>query len=183
MPAVPTEVVLEQYQLRSTFFAEKLNDFGFFSFERKVKKIIKDQGDLFNWDERLDWGISQDAWGEIESKGIPPLSIFCHPRIVSQHPSLIRYYRSVALLPQKGMQSISSVSAIKEIEEGERSVPQGKISNVVTTLNELVSSIISLTHDIDSKKIMGMMYSTAGTTIDGSWSCLLYTSPSPRDRG
>lgn len=169
MPAVPAEVILEQYQLRSTFFAEKLNELGFFDFEKKVKKIIKDQEDLFSWDDRLDWGITKDAWKRIESKGIAPLSIFCHPRIVSHHPSLIRYYRSVALLPQKGMQTIASVSAIKDIEDGKRNVPQPKVLNVVSTLNEFVSSIVSLTPNIDSKKISGMMYSTAGTTIDGSW--------------
>ena len=169
MPAVPAEVILEQYQLRSTFFAEKLGDFGFFDFEKKVQKIIDDQKDLFNWDNRLKWGVSDDAWNEILSKKMDPLSIFCHPRIISHHPKLIRYYRSVALLPQKGMQSISSVSAIKEIEEGKRNVPQEKVLNVVCTLNALVSSIITLTPDIDSKKISGMMYSTAGTTIDGSW--------------
>lgn len=169
MPSVPAEVILEQYQLRSTFFAEKLSDFGFFDFERKINKIIYDQEDLFCWDERHKWGISENAWVEIASKGITPLSIFCHPRIVSHHPRLIRYYRSVALLPQKGMQSISSVSSIKDIEDGKKNVPQGKISNIVTTLNELVSSIITLNPDIDSKKILGMMYATAGTTIDGSW--------------
>lgn len=169
MPAVPVEVILEQYQLRSTFFSEKLGEHGFFDFERKINKIIEDQKDLFNWENRDEWGISGDAWDEILNKGINPLSIFCHPRIVSHHPKLIRYYRSVALLPQKGMQKISSVSGIKEIEEGKRNVPQNKVSNIVFTLNELVCSIIKLTPDIDSNKIMGMMYSTAGTSIDGSW--------------
>jgi len=169
MPAVPAEVILEQYQLRSTFFAEKLSDFGFFDFEKKINKIIFDQEDLFCWKERSQWGITESAWEEISAKEITPLSIFCHPRIVSHHPRLIRYYRSVALLPQKGMQSISSVSSIKDIEDGKKEVPHGKILNIVETLNELVSSIIALNPDIDSKKILGMMYSTAGTTIDGSW--------------
>ncbi len=49
MPAVPTEVVLEQYQLKSTFFAEKLKTLGFFQFASKIQKIIDDQGKTFNW--------------------------------------------------------------------------------------------------------------------------------------
>lgn len=169
MPIVSAEVILEQYQLRSTFFAEHLHHLGFFDFEKKVNKIIKDQEGLFSWDNQLEWGISESAWDTITVAKIAPLSIFCHPRIVSHHPSLIRYYRSVALLPQKGMQAIASVSSIKEIEDGKKSVPQGKVLNIVATLNEFISSIITLTPNINSKKILGMMYSTAGTTIDGSW--------------
>jgi len=169
MSVVPIEVILEQYQLRSTFFAEKLNEFGFFDFEKKIQKIIQDQESSFNWNERAHWGINESAWNEIQSKDFSPLAIFCHPRIVSHHPSLIKYNRSVALLPQKGMQSISSVGGIKEIENGTKAVPQGKVLNIVKALNELVSSIILLTPDIDSNKILGMMYATAGTTIDGSW--------------
>jgi len=169
MSLAPAEVILEQYQLRSTFFAEKLSGFGFFDFENKINKMIFDQGNLFCWKERSKWGIMESAWQEIQDKGIAPLSVFCHPRIVSHSPQLIRYYRSVALLPQKGMQSISSVSSIKDIEDGKKNVPPEKILNVVKTLNELVSSIVILNPELDSNKILGMMYSTAGTTIDGSW--------------
>lgn len=169
MPLVPSEVILEQYQLRSTFFAEKLDEFGFFDFATKIHKIIQDQDNTFNWDERNEWGITENAWEQIIANELPPLSVFCHPRIVSHHPSLIRYYRSVALLPQKGMQKIASISNLKEVEAGIKTVAPTKVNGVVTTLNELMSSIITLTPNIDSEKIKGMMFATAGTTIDGSW--------------
>jgi len=169
MPAVPPEVTLEQYQLRSTFFAEKIGVFGFFDFEKKINKLVADQEHLFTWNDRSNWGINEAAWKDLATNNLSPLKVFCHPRIVQQHPSLIRYYRSIALLPQKGMQAISTVSSIKEIEDGLKEVPSNKVINVVVTLNELMSSIISLTPGFNSEKITGMMYATAGTTIDGSW--------------
>jgi hypothetical protein len=79
MPQVPEEVILEQYQLKSTFFAEKLDSLGFFSFINKIKKIIDDSGDTYNWDDRAQWGIDEDVWNKIQSSALDPLQVFCHP--------------------------------------------------------------------------------------------------------
>lgn len=169
MPAVPKEVILEQYQLRSTFFAKKLNDLGFFEYNSKINKIVKTQGKTFDWSKKSDWSISDDAWESADNFAINPLSIFCHPRILKQHPQFLRYYRSIVLLPQKGLQNISGISNIKEIEGGKKKISDENILKIVSTLNSLMSSILSLSGDLNREKISGMMYATAGTTIDGSW--------------
>lgn len=169
MPRVPKEVVLEQYQLKSTFFAEKLGEMGFFGFTEKVAKLIADQGDAFDWADRKSWGISEDAWDRIEERGIHPLSVFCHPKILKLHPRFLRYYRCVAMLPQKGLQKIASVANVKEVEAGVQTLPEAKVDGVLRCLNELASAVVSLTPDLSGSKITGMMYATAGTTIDGSW--------------
>jgi hypothetical protein len=169
MPAVPIEVILEQYQLRSMFFTKKLNELGFFGYMSKIEMIINSQGDTFDWSERNSLNISEDAWEKIQKSSVHPLFIFCHPKLLKQHPKLLRYYRSVVLLPQKGLQKISGLGSIKEIENGKREIKDERIGNVVQSLNALMSSIISLSDKINKDKISGMMYATAGTTIDGSW--------------
>ncbi len=169
MPTVPKEVILEQYQLKSTFFAEKLNEMGFFHFAERIGRIISNQSDAFAWDERTLWGITDDAWEKAKENEIHPLSVFCHPKILRLHPKLLRYYRCVALLPQKGLSKISGLGNVKEIENGTQTLNNTKIPNILTALNEQTSTIISLTTDIDNEKLSGMMYATAGTTIDGSW--------------
>lgn len=169
MPVVPKEVILEQYQLRSTFFAKKLNELGFFGYKSKIGKIIKTQGDTFDWSNKMDWSISDIAWDNTELCSVHPLYVFCHPRILKQHPQLLRYYRSIVLLPQKGLQNIAGIGSVKEIEAGKKDISDDKIERIVTTLNSLMSSIISLSDNINKEKLSGMMYATAGTTIDGSW--------------
>ena len=47
--------------------------------------------------------IDQEAWERIEEKGVEPVAFFCHPCVIAEQPQLLLYYRTVALLLQKGM--------------------------------------------------------------------------------
>jgi hypothetical protein len=169
MPKVPSEVILEQYQLRSTFFAEKLEEFGFHGFAERVDEVIAEKGDAISWTDKHANGISDEAWEMVEASDVHPLMVFCHAEIIRTYPELLRYYRSISLLPQKGLQSIAKVSNIKDIESDGVSIAANKIGGTVKTLNELMSSTIVLSSGISKHKINAMMYATAGTTIDGSW--------------
>jgi hypothetical protein len=98
--------------------------------------------------------------------------VFVHPKILNLNPQFLKYYRSVAMLPQKGLKAISSVSSIKRIEDGK--VEPGSLSTetlkrLTSSINEVISLVVSLSTDISENEIQGMMYATAGTNIDGSW--------------
>ena len=88
------------------------------------------------------------------------------------NPSFLKYYRSVSLIPQKGLTILTGVSNVDGIEGGKVEagrLKQEQIDKLVKTINETQSLVVTLSSDLNEKKIEGMMYATAGVKIDGSW--------------
>ena len=172
MPVVPFEYTKEQYLLKSTFFYNKLKSSGYFELFMDIKKLATIEGDKLNWDDREKWLINESAWNIIKKCEIDPMMVFLHPKILQLNPSFLKYYRSVAMIPQKGMAALSHVSNIPRIEQGKveaGSIPETNVLNIAKTINEVISLVISLAQKITPNQIQGMMYATAGTNIDGSW--------------
>lgn len=172
MPKVPYEVTKESYLLKSTFFFNKLQTNGYFELFHRVQKLSSIEGNSLDWGKRNEWNISDAAWKVLEDNSIDPMLVFVHPKILQLNPDFLKYYRSVAMLPQKGLKAISKISNVERIENGK--VDPGKISNdtikkLVSSINEVLSLIISLATTVSEREIEGMMYATAGTNIDGSW--------------
>lgn len=172
MPKVPETVTKESYLLKSTFFYDRLRQNGYFELFLQIQALSSIEGSKLKWDKRADWKISDEAWNVIQTNGIDPMIVFVHPKILQMNPTYLKYYRSVAMLPQKGLKTISHVSNIDKIENG--NIEAGTLSSttidrLVKTINEVLSLVVSLATDINEKKIEGMMYATAGTNIDGSW--------------
>lgn len=172
MPKVPESVAKEQYLLRATFFYNRLSINGYFSLFLKVKKFVDAEGAKLDWSKREDWNIDKNAWAMIGEIGISPAMVFVHPKVLRLNPSFLKFYRSVAMLPQKGLSTISKVSNIDAIEKGNvdsNKIKAESIATLARTINEVISVVISVSRDLDEKKLEGMMYATAGTNIDGSW--------------
>lgn len=169
---VPPSVTKEQYVLKSTFFYNKLNSLGYFELFREIQRYAQIEGASLNWEHRGDWGISDDAWNIIIESNISPVIVFAHPKVITLKPSFVKYYRSVAMIPQKGFSAVSKVSNIADIENGKiasGTLSSNKINSIIKVINEFVSLVINLSSRIDENEIQGMMYATAGTNIDGSW--------------
>lgn len=172
MHKVPESVTKEQYLLRSTFFYNKLKTKGYFELFIQLQRFLAIEGNNLNWDNRSGWSISEDAWNILAANGISPGLIFVHPRIITLNPSFLRYYRSVTMIPQKGLKTMSQVSNVEEIENGVIGIERIKsatIDKLVKTINEIASMIITLSSGINENELQGMMFATAGTNIDGSW--------------
>jgi hypothetical protein len=169
MPKVPYEVTKESYVLRATFFYEKLHSSGFFGLYQELKQFASLHKKSLAWDLRDTWGISKDSWETINESGIEPLLVFAHPNILRLRPDAIKYYRCISLLPQKGFQAISKFNGINGVESNGKRISEDKIPAVVNTINELMSVLINLASSLNENQLEGMMYATAGTTIDGSW--------------
>ena len=169
---VPPSVTKEQYVLKSTFFYNKLNSLGYIELFREIQRYAQIEGASLNWEHRGDWGISDDAWNIIIESNISPVIVFAHPKVITLKPSFVKYYRSVAMIPQKGFSAVSKVSNIADIENGKiasGTLSSNKINSIIKVINEFVSLVINLSSRIDENEIQGMMYATAGTNIDGSW--------------
>lgn len=158
--------------MKSTFFYNKLRQNGYFDLFVQIQKFDKAEGSHLDWSKRKEWNIGEEAWKTLHANGISPTLVFLHPKVLALYPSFLKYYRSVAMLPQKGLTAISHVSNINGIEEGKveaGNLSKDKTGSLVRSINEVVSLVVSLSADLNENKIQGMMYATAGTNIDGSW--------------
>jgi len=172
MSKVPESVVKESYFLRSTFTYNRLRSEGYFELFMKISKFARVEGEKLNWDDRSKWSIGEEAWEILQANKITPMMVFLHPKVLKLNPSFLKYYRSVALMPQKGLTTLTGVSSVNKIEEGKVEagrVAQSHIDKLVKTINETMTLLVTLASDINEKKIEGMMYATAGVKIDGSW--------------
>ena len=172
MAKVPYEVTKESYLLKSTFFYSKLKSNGYFDLFMDVQKLSSIEGASLNWNQRDKWKISASAWDTLAKNSIDPMLVFLHPKILQLNPAFLKYYRSVAMISQKGLKALTGVSNIEKIEQGKvesGKLPQKSVNSIVAIINEILSLVVSLATDLDSNEIQGMMYATAGTNIDGSW--------------
>lgn len=169
---VPESVKKEQYELKSTFFYNKLTSNGYFKLFKDIEVVALVEGRTLDWSKREEWGISSDAWELIEKRHISPVLVFVHPKILRLYPTYLKYYRSIAMVPQKGLKAISHISNVESIEAGQvdtTRIRQETIHKLVSVLNEFISLVVNLSSGITENEIQGMMYATAGTNIDGSW--------------
>lgn len=172
MSKVPESVTKEQYLLKSTFFYNRLKSGGYFKMFVKVRNFAKIEGGNLCWKNKGDWNVEADAWNIICKNGIPPALVFVHPKVLKLNPTFLKYYRSVAMIPQKGLKALSHVSNVDAIEDG--NVDAVKLSNEIVnklakSINEVVSLVVQLASGINEREIEGMMFATAGTNIDGAW--------------
>jgi len=169
MAKVPHEVVQENYLLKATFFFKKLADLEFIGIVERVKDISETHQTHTSWDKRTELGIAEDAWKELAKHKVNAIRVFVHPNILKTYPQLLKYYRCLALLPQKGLQSLSGVSAVKSFEQNGREIPDAQMLKLVVSINEFISSLILLNGWFKEEYLKALVYSTAGTTIEGSW--------------
>lgn len=172
MAKVPYEVTKESYLLKSTFFYNKLKANGYFGLFMAVQEMASIEGASLNWNQRDKWKISASAWDTLNKSNIDPMLVIIHPKILQLNPSFLKYYRSVAMISQKGLKALTGVSNIEKLEAGKvepGKLPQKSVNSIVEIINEILSLVVSLATDLDNNEIQGMMYATAGTNIDGSW--------------
>ena len=169
MAKVPKQIEEESYLLKSTFFFRKLNDLDYVGIDNRVKKAAARLKNDLDWDDYSSLGISKEAWEIAKKNNISPARLFVHPTFLRTYPSLVKYYRCLAMIPQKGLMKLVGISDIRGIEENKKDIPEARISPTVLKLNEFISSVLSINGWYKDECLKAMVYSTAGTTIDGSW--------------
>lgn len=162
------------YRLRSTFFYRKLKEYNTLALPGLVKELFPVEH-LYSWEDRSQWGIGEDAFTYIHSNNNFRLfQVFCHPKLLREHPRLLAYYRNIAALSQKSVSYLLKVGAdIKKLEadsQNRYSLNEVQALTLARLFNEHItliidSSIQSLTPD----ELYGLLLSSTGAQIDGSW--------------
>src|SRR5579863_4240493 len=93
MPQASDPLLIEahriNYRLRSTFFYHKLKEYNVLALSTLIASLFAVEH-LYNWDERANWGIGEDAFKYIsQHKILKLIQVFCHPRLLREHPALL----------------------------------------------------------------------------------------------
>ena len=152
-----------QYSLRSTFFYRRR-----IKFKEPLEAIDRLDPSRYAWPSPQELGISKSAWEYVKNKGIPYHKVFYHPDIIIEDPHLITYYRSIALLPQKGAQRLAF--GVKDMEEGRGGALSRERATLLAKLfNTYICTLIDgdPNFSLEDVLITGLM--NFGTQLNGSW--------------
>ncbi|MEM9786048.1 MAG: XcyI family restriction endonuclease [Pseudomonadota bacterium] len=168
MPKVPAEVISGQYQLKATFFSNSLDLSDYTGLFERTQRSLLDVEDSLDWSNASRFGVSDELLRDLRDQSLSIAQHYCHPNALLSNPTYLRYYRCISALSQKGLKSISGVSSVDKIEIGKASISQDQSTRVSRAVNENLSAIYAISVP-GSEKLKGLMYATAGTSIDGSW--------------
>ena len=154
--------------LRAQFFARRLRELGFFNVAAEVRKLLEVK-DSFPWHDIEDMGISPEAFDAVAQAGIEPLLFFLHPRVIEEQPSLLLYYRSVALISQKGFAALAGVSPAS-IENGKTARLPTKLAKALArAVNQVLCLLAETVQPFQRTYIEIFLYASAGAQVQGSW--------------
>jgi hypothetical protein len=156
------EAVQAQYVLRSSFFYARRREFN----DLCITIDLLNVSDI-RWGKPKALGISEYSWDCLTKKAIPYHHAFCHPNLIQQDPELIAYYRSLALLPQKGLQRLAF--GTQKLEEGKGRLTKQRALLLAKTLNGLISSIVDSDVAFSVPQARFAAQANYGTQINGSW--------------
>jgi hypothetical protein len=136
-------------------------------FARELDALVK-IGESCKWTERDQWGISQGAWEYVAGSELSPLRVFCHPRVIIEQPRLTAYYRNIAALSQKAVQTLAF--NVKPFELGKREdLPYERALLLCQLFNTHISTIIESTLTFSQRDLDALLFASAGAQINGSW--------------
>jgi len=159
------------YSLRSQFCVRRLRELSFLTVADEVRKLLPLK-DSFKWTRHESFGIDKVALKSVVASGIEPLVFFLHPRVLSEQPSLLLYYRCVAMISQKGLARLVGGS-VAAIEGGKaKTIDQELQTRLVVTVNRLLSLVATSFVELQELKeshLDAFLFAQAGSQIQGSW--------------
>ena len=167
-----TEANRINYRLRSTFFYRKLKEYGSLGFSAMVASFYPVEH-LYDWSDRERWQIGEDAFGYVASHpSLHLIQVFCHPRLLREHPRLLAYNRNIAVLSQKGVGYLIGID-VKKYEtdiENKHALDSSQAVALASVFNEHISLIVdSSIQSMTSDELHGILLTSTGAQIDGSW--------------
>ena len=152
---------------RGQFFALNLARLGFDQILDQVDAIARNV-DLETWREATErLGIDPKALDVLDRIPVRYPYYFCTPAQLLETPSLIAYYRNVAMVSAKVMRGIGLDTAV---HEAGGPLPKNKAEQLVRYFNSTVSALVvgnpSLVTD---RRHIEMVLTNLGESIGGSW--------------
>lgn len=160
------------YRLRSTFFYRKLKEYKTLAFPTLVAELLAVEH-FYSWQERSEWGIGEDAFSYVEGQSkLHLFQVFCHPKLLREHPQILAYYRNIAALSQKAVAYLVKIN-VKRFETdtiNQVTMAHSQALALAHLFNEHMTLIInSSLQTITEAELYGLLLASTGAQIDGSW--------------
>jgi hypothetical protein len=152
------------YGVRSIFIQRSLKGLNYDRFFQRIKSLKPEE---FEWKEFSQIGISDRAWNCAKEKGINPLFLFCHPKVITSDPSLVIYYRGIAGIPLKAIKKVAFDTT--KIESKKIPLQYERSSELSKVINEFISRILEEDEEYSLQDAGIMFYATVGANLDGQW--------------
>jgi hypothetical protein len=160
------------YRLRSAFFYRKLKEYNTLAFPLMIAGLFPIE-ETYNWNERDNWSVGEDAFAYIKGhQELRLIQVFCHPKLLREHPTLLAYYRNIAALSQKAVRYLTNIDIKKheEDKENRRLLTEVQALTLARLFNTHVSLIIdSSIESLSKDELQGLLLTSTGAQIDGSW--------------
>jgi hypothetical protein len=152
---------------RGQFFALNLARLGFDQILDQVETLARDT-DMEMWREATDrLGINPAALDVLDRLLIPYPYYFCDPGQLVKSPSLIAYYRNVAMVSAKVMRGIGLDTTTHEVG---LPVSEEKAKQLASYFNSTVSALLVENQPlVTGRRHFEMIFANLGESIGGSW--------------
>lgn len=126
----------------------------------------RDTDDL-SYEKCKEFAISYGARKHVIEAGIPLHKVFATPDILHEHPEVSQYYRGIALLSQKQVQSLACNISHWENGSYRRKPDVTRCLDVARLYNVVISAIIEGTSDWTLENGYRNILATIGISLDG----------------
>lgn len=150
---------------RGLLFIRLIISFGIEDVLDQVDELAEnyEKEDFQRWAE--DIGIKQEALKCLDSADMPYPYYFCSPSTLIEYPSLVFYYRNVAMLSNKVMNGVHLSTG--SYEEGVTAPSEEVAEELASYFNDIISDLI-LECDVTRYRHIVMMVSNLGDSLGGS---------------
>ena len=117
-------------------------------------------------------GITQSAFQKVRNAGGIPHQVFAHPKIISNRPHLVSYYRNMSTISQKGIGQILFSTARYESKRSKK-MKLEDAKELCVTLNRIMSGVIDGISNYSVPMTRKAILSEIGSQLQGSWANLI----------
>jgi len=148
---------------KSAFFHQKLHEWQVLEVGEVIGQV---KGEDLDW-TLADLSISEASWKKVVHRGIKPVVVFAHPKVLQTVVGAVAYYRMLAMVSQKSMnQTVGSVHAF---EQGAKMPDEETAQFLANHLNHIISHLIETDEKINAKEFDLWRGMAAGSQAQGSW--------------
>ncbi len=148
---------------KSKFFHAKLHEWELIEIVHELETI---KGEELDWNKQ-ELGISLKAWDKIIHRGIKPIRVFSHPKVIKENPKRVRYYRMLAMVSQKSMTKVGL--SVNDYEENRKKLDYNTALRISRHLNRIISILIEDDEELDEKEFDLWRGMAAGAQAQGAW--------------
>ena len=133
----------------------------------KHRDTIDNFNDDLSFEQYEDLGISPGALNYVADAGIDLKCVFAHPDLLRIHPEVSQYYRGIALLSQKQVQSLACNVSKWEDGSYKRQPTNEQCTEAAKLYNTVISFIIEGTSNWTLENGYRNILATIGISLDG----------------